>query len=281
MMTLEEIHERDDFITQTRIRHALRGHIQTRYLKKEFVFAGGTWDGEVVDPLWRRKDRGKNLVLGESDYEFSYFDFLRMKALGGYSSIWSTHIASGRAPAGVMSLPLGLPYDSDYPFPFDVIGNISTLRDAYQSTKTPKPSEVVVLGAFAENTHPERSRVREVIENSPIGRWEVFEDTTKDSHRAYLSAMRESGLVACPRGVGIDTYRFWEAIYMGAVPILQKPPRPLMNAMAGLPYIVLQEWSELTDVRRVLNEYNIIRARNFDFRSVSLAHLLDRVQSAS
>ena len=137
-MTLEEIHDRDDFITQTRRRRALRGHNQTRHLKKEFVFAGGTWDGEVVEPLWRRNYRGKNLVLRESDYEFSYFDFLRMKAVGGYSSIWSTHIAIGRAPAGVMSLTLGLPYDSDYPFPFDVIGNISTLRDAYQSATPPK-----------------------------------------------------------------------------------------------------------------------------------------------
>ena len=73
----------------------------------------------------------------------------------------------------------------------------------------------MVSGAFAENTHPERSRVREVIQNSPTGRREVFEDTTEESHRAYLAAMRGSGLVSCTRGVGIDTYRFWEAINMG------------------------------------------------------------------
>lgn len=273
-MTLEEIHERDDFITQTRIRHALRGHTQTRYLKKEFVFPGGSWDGEVVDPLWRRKDRGKNLVLGESDYEFSYFDFLRIKALGGYSSIWSTHIAIGRAPVGVMSLPLGLPYDSDYPFPFDVIGNISTLRDAYASTKTPKPSEVVVLGAFAENTHPERSRVREVIENSPIGRWEVFEDTTKDSHRAYLSAMRESGLVACPRGVGIDTYRFWEAIYMGAVPIVKRPQGVVASSLQGLPYISVRSWTELSDVVTIQAGYRHVVEEKIDLSNASLERTL-------
>lgn len=279
-MTLEEIHERDDFITQTRIRHALRGHNQTRYLKKEFVFPGGTWDGEELDPLWRRKDRGKNLVLGESAYEFSYFDFLRMKALGGYSSIWSTHIASGRAPDGVMSLPLGLPYDSDYPFPFDVIGNISTLRDAYQSTNPPKPSEVVVFGAFAENTHPERSRVRELIEASPIGRWEVFEDTTDDSHRAYLSAMRESGLVACPRGVGIDTYRFWEAIYMGAIPVILTPPAPIQKAITGLPYIALGNWSELSNVWAIQEELERLQRPDKDFRKASLKSLLGAIQNS-
>ena len=38
-----------------------------------------------------------------------------------------------------------------------------------------------------------------------------------------------------------------------------------MNAMAGLPLIVLKEWSELTDFRRALNEYNFIRREILTF----------------
>ncbi len=274
MLTLNQIHENDDFITQTRLRHALYGNQKTRYLKKEYVFVGGAWAGDDVAPLWRRTDRGKNLVLAESDYEFNLVEFSRMLMVGGYDAVWSTHLAAKHVPRRVHSLPLGLPYDSDYPFPFDVIGDTSILREAYASTDLPDISNVAVFGAFADSTHPERARVRSQIEKSPIGRWESYTSVDRDSHRAYLSAMRECGLVACPRGVGIDTYRFWEAIYMGAVPIIKKPPKPLAEAIFGLPFIVLSSWHEVSNVA-FLQERWAEKSRNkIDYVRASLSHLL-------
>ena len=277
MLSLEGIHEQDDFITQTRVRRALRANSKVRYLKKEYVFRGGAWDGEEVMPIRTRRDRGKNLVLGESDYEFSFFDFSLMRTVGGYKSIWSTHVALNRVPPGVRSLPLGLPYDSDYPFPFDIIGDVTTLREAYaSSTPPPVPSEVAVMGAFAESNHPERREVREEIEKSPIGRWEVFGETTDANHMAYLIAMRESGLVACPRGVGIDTYRFWEAIYMGAVPIIKKVPRAALESLKGLPFITVESWSELRNPGRLLEDFNSIVSAKSDYERASLSNLILR-----
>lgn len=281
MLTLEGIHDQDDFITQTRVRHALRANLKVRYLKKEYVFRGGTWDGEEVMPILTRRDRGKNLVLGESDYEFSFCDFSLMWTMGGYKSIWSTHIALNRVPPWVRSLPLGLPYDSDYPFPFDIIGNISTLREAFASSNPPADSEAAVMGAFAESNHPERREVREQIEKSPIGRWEVFEETTDAKHMAYLTAMRESGLVACPRGVGIDTYRFWEAIYMGAVPIICNPPRSMRMAIRGLPYISIRSWADLSDVDRIRACYRDVIEQHKDYSQASLKVLLRSLEGDS
>lgn len=274
MLGLEEIHELDDFITQTRVRHRLRP-TRVMYLKKEFVFKGGTWDGGQFLPLRKRKDRGTVLVLGESDKEFSYLDFFRMRAIGGYSAIWSTHIAASAVPGGVHALPLGLPYDSDYPFPFTVLGDVSILREAFASSKSPGLSDIAIFGAFAEGTDASRATARREIEKSPIGRWETFPATNPESHKAYLVGMRESGLVACPRGVGIDTYRFWEAIYMGAIPVILTPPAPFKRAITGLPYIALGDWSELSNVRAIQEEVERLRRQEKDFRAASLATLLE------
>lgn len=279
MVSLEQIHELDDFITQTRIRHRLRP-TRVMYLKKEFVFKGGTWDGGQFLPLRKRRDQGKVLVLGESDKEFSYLDFVRMRAIGGYSAIWSTHIAASAVPGGVHALPLGLPYDSDYPFPFTVLGDITILREAFASSKSPGLSDIAIFGAFAEGTDASRATARREIEKSPIGRWETFPATNPESHKAYLVGMRESGLVACPRGVGIDTYRFWEAIYMGAIPVILNPPARLKRAIAGLPHLALRDWSELSNVRKIRTKVEQTLGSDPDYRNASLKCILKSILSS-
>lgn len=277
-MSLERIHELDDFITQTRVRHRLK-RTSVVYLKKEFVFKGGVWDEDHFLPLRKRNDRGKVLVLAESDKEFSYFDFVRIRAIGGYSEIWSTHTEASAVPARVHPLPLGLPYDSDYPFPFTVIGDIRILREAFASSKPPRLSEIQVFGAFSEDTDPSRATAKWEIEKSPIGRWENFSTTDPESHKEYLVGMRESGLVACPRGVGIDTYRFWESIYMGAIPVILNPPLPFKRAIRGLPYVALGDWSQLSNVRAIQQVVDNLRRNEKDFHAASLSALLRSVTS--
>jgi hypothetical protein len=40
--------------------------------------------------------------------------------------------------------------------------------------------------------------------------------------KEYFEEMTQYKYVACPRGLGIDTYRIWEAIHLGCIPILEK-----------------------------------------------------------
>lgn len=44
----------------------------------------------------------------------------------------------------------------------------------------------------------------------------------RKSYRDYLISLKQSMFVLCPIGNGIDTFRFYEALYMGCVPIISE-----------------------------------------------------------
>tara|TARA_X000000368_G_C22961272_1_gene681105 strand:- start:180 stop:1160 length:981 start_codon:yes stop_codon:yes gene_type:complete len=46
----------------------------------------------------------------------------------------------------------------------------------------------------------------------------------KCDFETYMDHINKHRFVCCPRGNGIDTYRFWECIYMGCVPIVESSP---------------------------------------------------------
>jgi len=61
----------------------------------------------------------------------------------------------------------------------------------------------------------------------------------------YISnSFRHRRFVACPAGTGVDTHRFWEALYMESVPIVLRGQ--LSSLYENVPVIQLNSWSELT-----------------------------------
>ena len=276
MLSLEEIHEHDLFITQSRVRDAFRDSDTVVYLKKEFAFQGGHWDGKEIPPILQRNDRGKVLVLGDSDREMPEHELHALRALGGYRSIWSTHAGKVRSGRFHM-LPLGLPYDRHYGFPFDIIGDTSLVAEAFRTSEPPEPENVRIMGAFAVENAPERKLVRDLVIASPIGVWDSFDVTIEDRLR-YLRTMRESGLVACPRGRGIDTYRLWETLYMGAVPLVSGLTENFRETLRGLPFIELASWTQMSDSQFLRERYAVARDQaKSDFTPLSTDRLIGSI----
>ena len=54
----------------------------------------------------------------------------------------------------------------------------------------------------------------------------------------------EHAFVLSPFGRGRDCYRTWEAILMGAIPIVKTSP--LDAAFEGFPVVLVENWSEVT-----------------------------------
>ena len=66
----------------------------------------------------------------------------------------------------------------------------------------------------------------------------------------------------CPEGNGVDTHRFWEALYLKCVPIvLNSPFINLIKKQFNLPMIILNSWDEL-DINNI-QDYN-----TFDFTNI-------------
>jgi len=134
------------------------------------------------------------------------------------------------------------------------------------------------MGAFAVENAPERKLVRDLVIASPIGVWDSFDVTIEDRLR-YLRSIRESGLVACPRGRGIDTYRLWETLYMGAVPVVASLSKNSRRSLSGLPFIELESWGQLANRDDLMNHLEQLRAGRFEQKTLRIDSLIEVITS--
>mmetsp|Transcript_24613 Transcript_24613/g.58122 ORF Transcript_24613/g.58122 Transcript_24613/m.58122 type:complete len:330 (+) Transcript_24613:3-992(+) len=70
----------------------------------------------------------------------------------------------------------------------------------------------------------------------------------------YFKVMMDTAFTLCPLGVNPETFRFYEALDHGSVPIVIRPTTKVnyLDALGNPPVIVLDDWSQL---RQVLKEY--------------------------
>jgi hypothetical protein len=66
----------------------------------------------------------------------------------------------------------------------------------------------------------------------------------------YYALLGRSKFVLSPPGRGWDCYRTYEALAMGAVPIVRRQ-RPISDVVEGLPVLVVDEWTRLTPAQLV------------------------------
>jgi hypothetical protein len=74
--------------------------------------------------------------------------------------------------------------------------------------------------------------------------------TAMQSVGAYLDELMQSRIVLCPRGSSLETYRFFEALRFGCVPVYEAlPRRPYYR---DSPAVQCADWSQLPHVLRDL-----------------------------
>jgi len=69
-------------------------------------------------------------------------------------------------------------------------------------------------------------------------------DNYKVDTERYFKRLRDSYYVLCPEGAGIDTHRAFEALYMGAIPVVTES-RVTKELSRYFPFIILKDWSDL------------------------------------
>ena len=78
--------------------------------------------------------------------------------------------------------------------------------------------------------------------------------------------------VLCPRGNGYDCHRTWEALLMGAIPIVKSSSMdPLFK---NLPVLIVNDFKELDD-EFLQKKYEEIRSKPFDKRKLTMDYWAD------
>ena len=64
--------------------------------------------------------------------------------------------------------------------------------------------------------------------------------------KIFLSLVHRSHYVLDPPGFGIATHRFWEAIYLDAVPIVKQTHTPIDKLYEAMPCLIVSSWEDVT-----------------------------------
>ena len=113
---------------------------------------------------------------------------------------------------------------------------------------------------FSLTTHPIRQKVYDICKSLSYVTTNVAEVYTVGtrSYSKFLMEMTDHKMVVCPRGnAPAETYRFWEALYMGKVPIIKKNKGN--SFFTELPVVVLENWDQLKDKDFLNSEYEKVK----------------------
>ena len=253
-----------------------------RYVKRDFVFTKGVWRGQIQQPLVRSRFRG-DVVVGHSDLVTRCVSILLMKLNSG-GRVYCSNLDCSRTIIGALGaarLPLGLTNPTTETSLHPVLGN-----QAHIATVMAEPlveQKLALYANFDSATAPKHRRVVAKRCNSLDHVVEGRSDYTPAGRIAYLRQMRDYRLVVCPRGNGLDTHRFWEALYVGALPVvLNTSYQATLARELRLPFIGLRSWSGLENYREVLSKAEaVLSSDKFSLEGARLSYWESRIFDAA
>jgi hypothetical protein len=171
-------------------------------------------------------------IAGNSDYEFTSTENLPLEHFAQFY-LQNSYISDGKKihtlPIGIENLRVG------------INGLPRNLKfKNHENLRSPK----VLVGPFSP-THSERNELLSLA-RSERDTFQIIDSSL--SPKKYSNLVREYIYIACPRGNGIDTHRFWETMYRGLIPIVKRSAWSQSLEELGLPFLQVNEWSDTSEI---------------------------------
>ena len=169
----------------------------------------------------------KILIFGNNDVDFEDFSFKIPK------SVKRIYLQNSTInDAFFRTIPIGLE-NLDY-----LTNGLPHLVKTQYAVR--EKSLGLLVGPFG-NTHPERNLLQSY--SSRVFRNVDF-ISSRLSPKRYADLSASYSHIACPRGNGLDTHRFWETIYRGSVPVVLASNWSKNLASLGIPVLEASSWEE-------------------------------------
>lgn len=124
---------------------------------------------------------------------------------------------------------------------------------------------------FAPSTYPkERTLVWDLFAKQP---WCVSSPPIKNLTQ-YLSDFAQSKFVLSPRGNGVDCHRTWEALLMGAIPVVRTSS--VDGLFTDLPVLIVPNWEIITE-KYLLEQYEVIKAKSYDREKLFITYWINNI----
>ncbi len=175
------------------------------------------------------------LVIGNSDRDYFSVDFQIPKSVK-LILLQNSHVSGD----SIETMPIG-------------IENLRYGRNGFKryfKCKDVSKVNKVLVGPYSM-THSERVEINQFasIENP---KFTVLTEHVSPKHLASIAS--KYSFIACPRGNGTDTHRFWETLYRGSIPIVKRSAWSTSLRKHGFPFIEVESWS-LHEIDEVVESY--------------------------
>lgn len=151
-------------------------------------------------------------------------------------------------------------------------------NEALQVTPT-RERDILCYANFSTDTHGVRSDLHRRlaslghVTSEHMGKFLDYPLT----RAGFFERLRRAKFALCPRGAGIETYRIWDCLYLGVVPVMIDEA-VFHRHLRNLPVLLLQSWDELFEFPAAELEriYAELLERSFDYAALKLStHLLE------
>jgi len=235
--------------------------------ENDIVFVGGGRSKEFLTECNPEIKVSYTLVSHNSDelIDESYVPLLTPNIQRWYS--YNVEVQDER----IVPIPLGIENKHYY-----VTGDTDTIT---RVRKKNYPKDNVIFYGYSISTNTEaRQHAQESIVNHELARpltvWQEF--------ALYLPEVARCKFVQSPRGSSIEGHRTWEAMYLGAVPIVLSNVMHDYFKSLGAPMLVLQSWDELEEITlKTIDKMYQSTLREADTKVLNMQYWEDKIRQAA
>jgi len=222
--------------------------------------------GELVQELIKTKSlmpRVKTLIIMESDT--TQYESELANLYPYVEKIYSNNLIGSSSRC--LPIPLGLERQA-----YRSAGRLNNFK--HKSLIKREKRLIQLLIAWNDKTNPSRSIYRKQFKGD--SRCLIVENRLHANTIHKL--MRKSRFIPCPAGNGLDTHRVWEAIYLGAVPVILESE---FCGDATWPVIVVKNWSELLEKSKeeldlLFTKHSLNQQKSIDFGVTILSNIFGK-----
>ncbi len=170
------------------------------------------------------------------------------------------------------------PHRKFYPIPLGIFQDQKYFKPRAQLTTyfaqlraAPKDGMLYMNFGDIRNKKPERADVIELLAGKPF-----CYKAERMPFLEYMKDMSRFKFTLSPRGYGPDSYRTWEALLVGSIPIVRTSQ--LDDLYSDLPILIVQDWSEVT-LELLERTYRHMCAKKFNIEKLFMEYWTKKIMS--
>jgi len=193
--------------------HVLITHLNENWgtLSSEVLDRTADW-GDIVSNMFKKDNSGFD--CDPVELKELYLDSPNTLAV-----FTTTHQSIFDHPK-VHSIPIGVGNSRNHGNEFLTVLKKQKELFKVRPSSDPRPKLLMINSSPSPTRLPQMNAIIRNFRKANLTVQNTFVDS--DSRSAYYAEMSGSKFILCPSGLGWDTYRVWEAIAMGAIPVIER-----------------------------------------------------------